>query len=168
MTHGIYLSESSGPLSNFFGDAPQMAVADNDSLVATGTLLRNLKAGRSVYIALDNIIHVRDHKTGELRKPKTEIEVEMLGLRFPRNDGPAWLAVRSGRPLALWTTHCSPSGVVVLTGSQLIQQDLSLPIEERVAAMSQRLYACAEVAIRAHPEAWRYWSYLNLMTVNPS
>jgi hypothetical protein len=165
LTHGINLREASGPLSNFFGDPPQMTVPDNVPLVAAKALLGHLKAGRSVYVALDNIMHVMDPMSGENHKPKPLAEVEMLGHRFPRNDGPAWLAARTRHPLALWTTHCTRSGRVVITASPLVYPDPSLPIDRRVEAMSLQLYAYAEAAILEHPEAWRYWSHLSLMTV---
>lgn len=147
-THGINLSELSGPLRDLFGDSSTMTVEVNDPL-AMGALVRHLKAGRSVYIGLDRLVFER--KAGE---------IDMLGHRFPRNDGPAWLAVRSGRPLALWTTHSSSTGVAI-EASPPLYPDPSLPVDLRVSALSERLYAYAESAIRQHPEAWAAWSYLN-------
>lgn len=149
--HGIYVSQFSGLLGDFFGDSPDMAVALTEHL-ASGALLRHLKAGHSVYVALDQAA----------RNARPTANIEILGHTVPRNDGPAWLAVRSERPLALWTTHSSPSGLV-LTAYAPIYPDPSLPVELRVAAMSEQLYADAEAAIRAHPEAWSGWSHLNLL-----
>jgi hypothetical protein len=168
LTHGINLSSRFGPVSHFFGDSPELTVAIKDPLDAMGALLRGLKTGRSVYVSLDDIMFARDRQTGQLRKPKPAAEIDMLGRRFPRNDGPARLAVRSGRPIMLWTTHCSSSGVVFITASPLLYPDISLSAELRVGELSGRLYGFAEQAITSHPEAWRYWSYLNLMTVPDS
>jgi hypothetical protein len=84
----------------------------------------------------------------------------MLGHAFPRNDGPAWLAVRSRRPVSLWTTHFSSRGVV-LTTSEPIYPDDSLAPQDRVAKLSEQLYEQAEGRIRQHPEAWACWSYLS-------
>jgi lauroyl/myristoyl acyltransferase len=146
-THGNNVSERSGPLRDFFGEPSETGVAITDPL-ALGALLRHLKGGRSIYIALD--------EPARGRKPAAD--VQLLGRWVPRIDGPAWLAVRSGRPLALWTTHSSPSGIVV-SASPLLHPDPSLPVEQRVATLSERLYACAEDAIREHPEAWgRGWA----------
>jgi hypothetical protein len=164
LTHGMRISSSSQPLRDFFGESPDILVADNTTL-SIGPLLRHLKDGRSVYVALDNIIHVRDVETGDLSKPKAQAEVEMLGHRFPRNDMPAWLAARSGRPMVLWTTHGSEAGVVI-KASPAIAPDPALPMEQRIAALSETLYKYAEAAILAHPEAWRYWTHINLMTVD--
>ena len=165
-THGMFVSSASGPMRDFFGDSPEMVVAEQtDRKLTPGPLLRHLKAGRNVYLALDAIAHVRDSVTGELRKPRPDAEIDLLGHRIPRNDGPAWLAVLSGRPLALWSTYYSSNGVV-LVSSPPLYPDLSLRTEERVEALSLRLYACAEAAIREHPEAWRYWSLLDLITVD--
>src|SRR4029077_11310219 len=112
----------------------------------------HLKSGRSVYVALD--------VPASERKPAAE--VKMLGHAFPRNDWPAWLAMRSGRPLALWTTHSTPAGVVI-TASPTLYPDPSLPIGMRVADLSERLYALAEAAILEHPEAWTFLGYLHLL-----
>lgn len=149
-THGINVSESSGPLLDFFGEPPGTAV-DETSPSVSGALLRHLRAGRSVYIALDKL-------AGEANGA----EVEMLGHCFARNDGPAWLAVRSGCPVALWTTHNSPHGTVI-TSSTFFYPDRSLPVELRVARLSEHLYAHAEAAIRQHPEAWTCWADLSLL-----
>jgi hypothetical protein len=164
-THGMFVSPSSGHMGDFFGDPQDAFVAEVDPRVTPGHLLRHLKAGRSVYVTLDAIMHVRDSVTGELHKPRAAAEIDLLGRRFLRNDGPAWLSVLSGRPLALWTTFYSSTGVV-LQSSQLLHPDPALRTEDRVAALSRRLYACAEVAIREHPEAWRYWGLLDLITVD--
>jgi lauroyl/myristoyl acyltransferase len=153
-SHGVNVSASLGPLSAFFGDAPEMAVELADPLSASA-LVRNLKAGRSVHVALETVAGARKVAA-----------VEMLGQLFSRNDGPAWLAVRSGRPLALWTTHGSPSGVV-MTASQLLHPDPSLPVAARVAALSETLYIYAEATIRGHPGAWGGWSYLDLIRGKP-
>jgi hypothetical protein len=150
-THGTHVSETSRPIRDFFGDSPEMAVDVSDPL-GSATLLRHLKAGRSVYVSLD--------EPANERKPAAEIEV--LGQRWVRNDWPAWIAVRSGRPLALWSTHSSPNGVV-LTSSPLLHPDLSLPVELRVAELSTRLYTFAETAIREHPGEWVGWIYLNTL-----
>jgi hypothetical protein len=151
--HGINVSQRSGPLRDFFGESSEMAVelspTSGGLTGSTGQLLRHLKAGRNVYVALD----VPD------RKPAAEIE--MLGRRFPRNDWPAWLAVRSGRPVVLWTTYASTSGIT-LTTSPLMHPDSSLPVGARVANLSERLYARAEAAIRDHPEAWTFTGHLTL------
>jgi lauroyl/myristoyl acyltransferase len=149
--HGMNISESSGGLSDFFGESTEMNVDIIDPL-ATGVLVRHLRAGSSIHIALDRAAADRRGAT-----------IEMIGQGFSRNDGPAWLAVRSGRPLALLTTHRAPSGIVI-TASPLIHPDPSLPAERRVAAVSERLYAYAEGAIRKHPEAWACWSYLSEVT----
>jgi lipid A biosynthesis acyltransferase len=154
MTHGMNVGGSSGPLGDFFGEGPEMRVDETD-LNASGDLLRHLKAGRSVYVALDR-------QTATTRGPR----IDMLGRRFFRNDGPAWLAVRSGCPVALWTTHWSPTGVVI-TASASIYPDPSLPVKLRVAALSERLYAEAEAAIRKHPEAWTCWIDLSHIDAQP-
>jgi lauroyl/myristoyl acyltransferase len=139
-------------MGEFFGDTPDVVVESTDS-GASGGLLRHLKAGRSVYVALDDLARGR----------KGISEIYMMNQSFPRNDAPAWLATRSGRPVALWTTHWSGSRVVI-TPYALIYPDPSLPQEVRVAALSERLYRHAEAAIRAHPEAWGCWNYLHLVT----
>jgi lauroyl/myristoyl acyltransferase len=153
-SHGANVGASAGPLSGFFGDPVEMAVEVADPL-ATAALVRHLNAGRSVYIALETVAGTRKAAA-----------VQMLGQSFSRNDGPAWLAVRSGRPLAMWTTHRSHSGVVV-TASPLMYPDLALPVGHRVAALSARLYECAEAAVRQHPEAWGGWGYLDLIKGRP-
>jgi hypothetical protein len=145
-THGANLSERSGPIRDFFGESPETTIALTNSL-GLGAVLRHLKSGRTIFTALDE----------PPRGWKPVAEIEMMGQTFPRNDGPAWLAVRSGRPLAVWTTHGSPSGIVI-TASPLLHADQSLPVERRVADLSERLYACADAAIGEHPEAWgRGW-----------
>ena len=149
-THGINLAQRSGRLGGFFGDSSNMAVEENDPN-ASGALLRHLKAGRSVYVALDKL--AGDGKTAR---------VEMVGRDFARNDGPAWLAVQSRRALAFLTTHNSRHGVVI-AAPPLLYPDPSLPVERRVSALSQRLYAYAEAAIREHPAAWTAWSDLSLL-----
>jgi hypothetical protein len=164
-THGFNLSPKSGPLRDFFGDRSDQSVDSVDPRGTPGLLLRQLKAGSTVYVALDNIIHVRDETTGDLHRPNPAATIEMLGLRFPRNDGPAWLAELSRRPVVLWSTHTSGSGVV-LTASPPLWPDPSLTVDRRVADLSERLYRHAEAAIRQHPEAWRYWSHLDMITVD--
>jgi lauroyl/myristoyl acyltransferase len=154
-THGVNVSAGSGPIGSFFGDGPELTVDVSDPLAAAA-LVRHLKSGKNVYIGLDKLMFER--------KPA---QVEMLGLRFPRNDGPAWLSVRSGCPVVLWTTHRSASGFVI-TASPAVYPDPSLPVDEQVAALSNRLYRYAEGAIRDHPEAWQAWSYLAaFMEVTP-
>jgi hypothetical protein len=154
--HGINVSQASGPLGDFFGESTRTYVELSDSngamTAVTGSLLRHLKAGRNVCIALD------------VPAPERQMaaEIEMLGHRFPRNDWPSWLAVRSGRPIALWTTHWSPSGIV-LTSSEAIYPDPGLPTDRRVAELSQRLYALAEAAVLEHPEAWTFLGHLQLL-----
>jgi lauroyl/myristoyl acyltransferase len=149
-THGVMLSRRSGLLVDFFGESPDMAVDEGDP-DASGELLRHLKAGRSVYIALDKLAI-------DGRAPR----IEMLGHKLARNDGPAWLAVRSGRPVSLLTTHDSPTGVVI-KASQFLYPDASVPMHLRVERLSQHLYAQAERAIRQHPEAWTCWADLSLL-----
>jgi hypothetical protein len=169
LTHGMNLSPKSGPLAHFFGDPPELVVEeDPNPIVSGGALLRHLKEGRSVYVALDNIGFVRDPVTGKLGPPEAAAEVTMLGHSFPRNDGPAWLAIRSRRPIVLLTTHCTPTGKVVLSASPALCADQELPLEQRISELSNRLCACADRAILAHPQAWRYWAYLDLMTVKRS
>jgi hypothetical protein len=155
LSHGNNVSERSGPLGDFFGDPPDMAVDVTDAN-GSGALLRHLKAGRSVYLAMDG--------PGNARKPSM---IEILGHSLPRNDWPAWLAVRSGRPLALWTSYNSPSGVVI-DASPSLHPDPSLPIELRVAALSERLYAYAEAVIRQRPEAWTGWSFFSWIKGAPT
>ena len=150
ITHGINVEGSSGRLGDFFGDSSGAAVEESDPN-ASGALLRHLKAGRNLHLALDKL-------AGDAAKGA---KVEMLGHCLPRNDGPAWLAVQSGRPAALWTTHNSRAGVVI-TPTPLLYPDPALPVKLRVADLSQRLYTYAESAIREHPEAWTCWTYPNL------
>ena len=164
LSHGVNISRGAGRLVDFFGESPPKLVIDTAPLF-TAELLRHLKEGRSVYVGLDNIQHVYDPKTGILTKPKAMAEVEMLGYRFPRNDYPAWLAARSGRPLVLWTTHDSSAGCVI-KASPPIYPDASLPMTDRVAELSRALYRYAEAAIREHADDWRYWQHINLMTVD--
>ncbi len=164
LSHGANISRQSGRLVDFFGESPQMLVPDTGPLF-TGTLLRHLKEGRSVYVGLDNILHVRDPQTGTLSKPKAMAEVEVLGFRLPRNDGPAWLAARSGRPLVLWTTHNSTAGCVI-TASPPLYPDDSLPMADRVVELSKALYRYAEAAIHEHADDWRYMAHIDLMTVD--
>ncbi len=164
LSHGVYVSRRSAPLVDFFGESSQMLVVDTAPLFSAA-LLRHLKEGRSVYVGLDNILHVRDPKTGVLRKPKGMPEVDMLGFRFPRNDFPAWLAARSGRPLVLWTTHDSAAGCVI-SASPPIYPDASLPMANRVAELSRAVYRLAEAAIREHSDDWRYRAHINLLTVD--
>jgi lauroyl/myristoyl acyltransferase len=150
-SHGTNVSERSGPLLRFFGDPPEKAVEVNHAL-ATAELVRHLKAGRSVHIALEIVPGQRNSGN-----------IMMLGNRFQRNDGPAWLAVRSGRPVTLWTTHRSRSRLVI-QGSAPLYPDPALPVERRVAELSERLYQEAETAIREHPDAWGGWGYLSLIS----
>jgi hypothetical protein len=164
MTHGINVSPRSGSLRAFFGEPDEMLVTDSARL-AIGPLLRHLKSGHSVYVALDNIIHNVDTTTGEMSKPAHAAEIEMLGLRFPRNDMPAWLAVRSGRPAVLWTTRASDAGFV-LSASPAIYPNADLPVEQRVKDVSRQLYRYAEAAILDHPQDWRYWPHIAMMTVD--
>jgi lauroyl/myristoyl acyltransferase len=151
-THGTKVCERSGPLEDFFGEPREVGV-DVTRPDASGAMLRHLKAGRSLYLGLDE--SPLEGRVGP--------EIGMLGQRWTRNDWPAWIAVRSGRPLALWTTHDSPAGIVV-TSSPLLYPDPSLPLERRVAELSTRLYGHAEVAIRNHPEDWTGWGYLSFLT----
>jgi lauroyl/myristoyl acyltransferase len=148
LTHGTYLSEASGKLTDLWGETPELTVDASDAL-GTAAMVRRLEEGSSVYIALD--------KLAIDRPPGT---VYILGLALPRNDGPAWLAVRSGRPLALWTTHLE-RGRFVISTTPTLQPDSALPPRERVARLSEQLYRLAEEAIRAHPEAWACWTYLD-------
>lgn len=156
-THGINVSAGSGRLGDYFGETPEMAVEESPN--ASGALLRHLKAGRSVYVALDKIV--------EGKAESKVAKIEMLGRSLARNDGPAWLAVHSGRPVVLWTTHNSPKGVVI-TASPLVYPDPSQPVEQRVAALSEQLYAYADAAIHERPESWVCWSYLGLLEGSPS
>jgi hypothetical protein len=164
LSHGVFVSRQSGQLVDFFGETPQMLVRDTGRLFA-GELLRHLQEGRSVYVGLDNILHVRDPKTGTLSKPQVTAVVEMLGRRFPRNDFPAMLATRSGRPLVLWTTHDSAAGCVI-SASPPLYPDSSLPMADRIAELSKALYRYAEAAIHEHADDWRYFAHINLMTVD--
>jgi hypothetical protein len=157
-THGLNVSESSGPLGRFFGESTGDSVEETDPNSSIA-LLRHLKAGRNVYVALDKLL-------GEATKLITA-EIEWLGHCVARNDGPAWLAVRSGRPLILWTAHNSPSGVVI-TASPHLYPDSSLIAADRVADLSTRLYALAEAAIRERPEAWACWTYPSIFAPQPS
>lgn len=152
-THGIYVSEKSGRLGDFFGEPSELAVEESGP-DASGILLRHLKAGRSVHLALDKL-------PGE-GKAAT---VGLLGHDVSRNDGPAWLAVHSKRPLALWTTYNSSTGVVITT-SPLLYPDSNLSVQRQVAALSQRLYSYAEAAIREHPEAWTLWTHPGFLDSN--
>jgi len=146
-THGLNVSKDSDPLGNLFGD-PLDAAVDESDRNASLDLLRHLKSGRHVHLALDRVT--------ERPTIYRRADIEFLGQFMPRNDGPAWLAVSSGRPLMLWTTHNSPSGVVI-SASPLLYPDSSLPAAARVADLSRRLYVDAEAAIREHPEAWMGW-----------
>ncbi len=145
--HGVNVSGKVGAL-NYFGDAPEDTV-DVTNPLASGPLLRHLRAGRSVAMALDRVAGER----------QAAAEVELVGHSFPRNDGPAWLAVRSGRPLVFWHTYSSPAGVIISARPPL-HPNPSLPLDQRVADLSLQLYACAEAAIRDHPEAWSGWAYM--------
>jgi Bacterial lipid A biosynthesis acyltransferase len=151
-SHGTYVSRHSGTLGEFFGDSAAMAVEVVDA-VASAELLRHLRAGRSVYVALE-----RSHAR------RAGAEIELVGHRFPRNDGPAWLAVRSGRPIILLTTRGSRDTVIV-HASDSLRPDSTLPVDARVADLSARLYAQAEAMIGVHPEAWPLWGYLDFITV---
>jgi len=147
-THGTYVSEASGRLTDLWGETSEMTVEAGDAF-GSAAMVRHLKEGRNVFIALDRLAFARPTGTAY-----------MLGRALPRNDGPAWLAVRSGRPVALWTTYID-RGRIQITASLLLYPDPTLSPQERVARLSQQLYEQAEKAIRAHPEAWACWSYLS-------
>lgn len=155
-THGTRVSDTYGPIRDYFGETSEMTVDVNDPN-ASGAFLRHLKAGRSIYVALDE----------RARDGKPAAEIEMLGHRLARNDWPAWIAVRSGRPLALWTTHNASTGVVI-TASPLLHPDPTLRVDLRVAELTTRLYRYAEGTIREHPEAWTGWGYLSFLKGNQS
>lgn len=152
--HGAMVSQRS-KFSHYFGDPPENVVNVDDPLV-TGIMLRHLKAGRSVYIALDRVA-----------SGKTAADVEMVGHRIPRNDGPAWLAVRTGRPLVFVSSHLTPSRTVRIRTYPTLCPDASLVTELRVSDLSERLYAYADCAVREHPEGWSGWAYLSRIRGNP-
>lgn len=157
-THGLNVSEDSDQLGDLFGD-PMDATVDETDRSASLQLLRHLKSGRHIYVALD--------RTTERPTTYRRADIEFLGQCIPRNDGPAWLAVSSGRPLTLWTTHNSQSGVVISVSTPL-HPDPSLPTAAaRVADLSRRLYVQAEAAIRERPEAWTCWTYPSLLAPDP-
>jgi peroxiredoxin len=138
--HGVSVSATSDKQPRFFGETAEMCV-DVANPLGTASLLRHLKTRHTVYLGLDTW------------SKRSEGVVEVLGHAFPRNDGPAWLAVRSGCPVSLWTTYASHSGVVIKT-YPAIHPDPRMLVPERVVDVSNRLYADADAAIRAHPEAW--------------
>jgi lauroyl/myristoyl acyltransferase len=157
-THGMYVSARRGEMASFFGESAETTVTEADPS-ASGSLLRHLKTGRNVYVALDTVLDGQSKAAGT--------RIEWLGQNVERNDSPAWLAVRSGRPVVLWTTHQSGSSVI-LAVSAVLQPDAALPTGARVADLATRLYASAEAAIRQHPEAWLGWTYPSMFTEGPS
>jgi hypothetical protein len=153
-THGMNVSKDTPSLGGFFGEV-EGATVDESDRGAPINLLRHLKAGRSVYVALDKLL-------GQATRSAVA-EVGWLGQQVPRNDAPAWLAVRSGCPVVLCTTHNSPTGVVI-TASPPLYPGSSGPAGTRVAELSIRLHALAEAAVRERPEAWACWTYAGVFS----
>jgi hypothetical protein len=149
-SHGLNVSAKSGPMVDFFGDPTEMVVEVHDGL-DSATLVRHLKAGRVVQIALETVAPGRQGA-----------RVNLMGHVVARNDGPAWLAVRSGCPLTLWTTRRTSTGAA-LESSSLLYPDPAIPAGLRVAELSERLYRKAEDAIRRHPSEWGGWGFLDLI-----
>jgi lauroyl/myristoyl acyltransferase len=94
--------------------------------------------------------------------------VSLAGHPLRANRGPAWLAVRTGRPLFLATTRWVGRRVLVDYGEPLrVSADLSR--QEQVERLTSELYARADLWVRAHPSDWTGWTFLeHYMTQLPS
>ena len=146
--HGVNVSDKAGPLSSFFAETPDMAVDLADENAAQA-MLQHLGRDHSIYISLDKVA-----------SPRATAEIGLLGQRFSRNDEPAWLAVRSGRPVILVNTFYSGRKIGIDVYPTLYPQPGEQP-EADVERISTRLYQYGESALRAHPESWACWTYMS-------
>lgn len=123
------------------------------STMTMRTLARHLAGGGVVHILFD----ARPEQSGG-----ETATVSFLGHTLRRVDGPAWLAVRSGKPIVFAGVYRAGSQVGYDMSPQL-WADQALTRSEQIRDLSERLYAEAEAFVRRHPEAWMGWSYLPML-----
>ena len=123
------------------------------STMTMRTLARHLAGSGIVHILFDA---VPEQSGGESET------VSFLGHTLRRVDGPAWLAVRTGKPIVFAGVYRTGSQVGYDV-SPLLRADQTLTRSEQISDLSERLYAEAEAFVRRHPEAWMGWSYLPML-----
>lgn len=125
------------------------AQMDNTDPMAARRLADYLRAGGIVTLPFDG---------APLNAPTTHVEL-LAGRPLRASRGPAWLAVRSGRPLYFATTHWDGQRVVIDYGEPLsVPGDLTR--REQVTALTTELYQRANRWVEAHPGAWTGWTFL--------
>lgn len=147
---GVALASDLDIRSTFPALFPNMI--DSRGVMTGKELLKRLRGGEVIMAAFD-------------APPQREVMGEVmptiafLGHSVRRFDGPAWLAVRSGKPLILVDMH--RRGKRTVLDVMALERDGSLPAREQIAALTEQMYTQSEAFIRAHPESWMVWSYFH-------
>jgi lauroyl/myristoyl acyltransferase len=132
------------------------AQISNRDAMAARRLVRYVREGGIVTLPFDS---------APVDAPNSQ-EAMLAGRLMRASAGPAWLAVQSGRPLYYATTCWDGHRVVVDYGEPLTApQGMSKP--ERVAALTNELYARADRWVRAHPGEWTGWTFLEHYLAEP-
>lgn len=118
------------------------------------TLVRHLVGGGVVHILFDAVLEKLGGEAATVR---------FLGRRLRRVDGPAWLAVRTGKPIVFVGVYRAGSRVGYDISPPLHANAALLERSQLIADLSERVYMAAEAFVRRHPEAWMGWSYLPML-----
>lgn len=120
--------------------------------MASKKLLEYLRAGAITTIAFD-----APPRREEGRKALAT--VSLMGREVYRNDGAAWLAAWSGKPVLFVGTYWTGKRVA-LDIAPAMYPDVDLLRKQQIEMLSRQLYATGEAFLRRHPEAWMVWSYI--------
>ena len=129
------------------------AIVDSRAPMSGRALLKHVLTGKLATIAFD----VPPSESGDAARMPT---ISFLGRRLYRFDGPAWLALHSGKPIVFTATYQRGHRTAIYTRPPLLPAP-NLPRQSRVADLSARLYEAGETFLRAHPDAWMAWCYLH-------
>lgn len=133
------------------------AILDSHARMVGKDLLECLRAGKLAVLAFD----APPQGTTDGAAVRS---ISLLRQPVNRFDGPAWLAVRSGKPIVFVATYRRGRKTVIAVQPPLYP-DLDLPRRAQVEDLTARLYGVAELFLRQHPEAWMAWCYLHDLIV---
>jgi lauroyl/myristoyl acyltransferase len=150
------LDEQSLAAEETFAATPFAEPVDSESPLVIRTLVRRLRAGKIVMLTIDVGL-----PAGSERQVET---IKFLHHDVPRYDTAAWLSVHTGRPIIL-AHPARKDGRLAVGFSPPILTPEAGTADERVRALSERLYAYADRQVREHPEAWLGWTSLGWLAV---